>query len=392
MWRQQGNISDTHLVSMWHQPSDMNKQTVCGDAACHEVMIQVTEYIQHLCGDLSRHTKAQNNCYKCPVLIQPSPVSSLSMNNDRILTHNGSHLRILSKEPVLVTALHSQQSVFMLLFQLNDLLFQRGVHSGGVHILWPPRLGHRVWQKIWFIIMRILSCRLEALQKNLNKMPQTLLCVTERFTFEPWCCSKLSLVAARLSTFLESVGQDLPSSSSFSSSSSRSLSSSKCCSASSQGFWSHTLFWASSDVFTSLSASRWPTFDSEVKQVKAFSLSKVEEQRLPAPGFSVEVVAEDIKNIFIPWIFITRDMKAGQIDGQTNTHLHFYKTWDCTVKPFDDLAKKAWLFSMVVHIYLHQRNVSAGQKVIISPHLQQARVCACVGVPFFLTVVRQTFL
>lgn len=42
-----GNISDTsiYLVSMRHQPSDMNKQTVCGDAACHEVMIQVTEYI-----------------------------------------------------------------------------------------------------------------------------------------------------------------------------------------------------------------------------------------------------------------------------------------------------------------------------------------------------------
>lgn len=108
MWRQQGNIYHTHLVSMWHQPSDMNKQTVCGDAACHEVMIQVTEYIQHLCSDLSGHTKAQINCYKCPVLIDLSPVSFSSINNDRMLTHNGSHLRILSKEPVFVAALHSQ--------------------------------------------------------------------------------------------------------------------------------------------------------------------------------------------------------------------------------------------------------------------------------------------
>lgn len=108
MWRQQGNIYNTHLVSMWHQPSDMNKQTVCGDAACHEVMIQVTENIQHLCRDLSRHTKAQNNCDKCPVLIQLRPVSFSSINNERILTHSGSHLRILSKEPVFVTALHSQ--------------------------------------------------------------------------------------------------------------------------------------------------------------------------------------------------------------------------------------------------------------------------------------------
>lgn len=126
--------------------------------------------------------------------------------------------------------------------------------------------------------------------------------------------------------------------------------------------------------------------------MKAFSLSKVEEQRLPAPGFSVEVVAEDIKNIFLPWIFITRDMKAGQIDGPTNTDLHFYKMWDWTARPRDDLAEKTWLVSMVVHIYLHQRNVSAGQKVSTSPQLQQARVWACVGVPFFLTVVRQTFL
>lgn len=181
----------------------------------------------------------------------------------------------------------------MLLFQLNDLLFQRSVHSGGVHILWPPRLGNRVWQKIEFIIMCILSSRLEALKKNLNKVQKTFLCVTEVYL-----CSKLRIVAARFSTFLESVSQDLPSSSSFSSSSSRSLSSPKCCSVSSQGFWSHTLFWALSNVFTSLSVSRWPTFDSDVKQVKAFSLSKVEEQRRPAPGFSVEVVAEDIKTFF----------------------------------------------------------------------------------------------
>lgn len=280
----------------------------------------------------------------------------------------------------------------MLLFQLNDLLFERSVHSGGVHTLWPPRLGVGVWQKIGFIIMCILSSRLEALKKNLNKVEKTFLCETESLTVEPSCCSKLNILAARLSTFLEAVSQDLTSSSSFSSSSSRSLLSSRCCSVSSQGFWSHTLFWALSNVSTSLSVSRWPTFDSDVRQVKAFSLSKVEEQRLPAPGFSVEVVAEDMKNVFLSWIFLTRDMKAGQIDGQTNTHLHFYKMWDCTAKPRDDLAEKTWLVSMVVHIYLHQKNISAGQKVITSPQLQQVRACACVSVPFFLTVVRQTFL
>lgn len=41
-----GNTSNIiYLVSFWDQASDMNKQTVCGDAACHEIMIQVTEYI-----------------------------------------------------------------------------------------------------------------------------------------------------------------------------------------------------------------------------------------------------------------------------------------------------------------------------------------------------------
>lgn len=243
--------------------------------------------------------KSTEQLFQMSLVIHLSPVSFSSINNDRILTHNGSHLRVLAKEPVFVTALHSQQSVFMLLFQLNDLLFQRRVHPGGVHILWPPRLGDRVWQKIWFIIMCILFSRFEALKKNLNKVQTIFLCVTEQFTFEPSCCkSKLRKVAARLSTFLESVSPDLPSSSSLSSSSSRSLSSSKCCCVSSQGFWSHTLFWALSNVFTSLSVSRWPTLVSDVQQVKAFSLSKVEEQRLPAPGFSVEVVAEDIKHIF----------------------------------------------------------------------------------------------
>lgn len=40
-----------------------------------------------------------------------------------------SHLCIFSKEPVLVTTLHSQQRILMLLFQLDDLLFQGSVHA-----------------------------------------------------------------------------------------------------------------------------------------------------------------------------------------------------------------------------------------------------------------------
>lgn len=33
----------------------MNEQTVCGDAACHEVVIQMTEDIQLLCSNLFMH-------------------------------------------------------------------------------------------------------------------------------------------------------------------------------------------------------------------------------------------------------------------------------------------------------------------------------------------------
>lgn len=53
-----------------------------------------------------------------------------------------SHLSVLSKEPVLVTTLHSQQGVFMLLFQLDHLLFQRSVYA-----LYTSGGGTRVWRR-----------------------------------------------------------------------------------------------------------------------------------------------------------------------------------------------------------------------------------------------------
>lgn len=57
------------------------------------------------------------------------------------LTHLlfSSHLCILSKEPVLVTTLHSQQSILMLLFQLDHLLLK-----GGENALWTPGGGATV--------------------------------------------------------------------------------------------------------------------------------------------------------------------------------------------------------------------------------------------------------
>lgn len=45
-----------YLVSMRHQPPDVNKQTVCGDAAGHEVMIQMTDDIQLPCCNLLAKT------------------------------------------------------------------------------------------------------------------------------------------------------------------------------------------------------------------------------------------------------------------------------------------------------------------------------------------------
>lgn len=54
-----------------------------------------------------------------------------------------SHLCILSKEPVLVTTLHSQQGIIMLLFQLDDLLLQRSEHT-----LRTSGWSARVWRRI----------------------------------------------------------------------------------------------------------------------------------------------------------------------------------------------------------------------------------------------------
>lgn len=48
----------SYLVPVGHQPSDMNKQAMCGDAARHEVMIQVTEDIQLLSSNLVKKKKS----------------------------------------------------------------------------------------------------------------------------------------------------------------------------------------------------------------------------------------------------------------------------------------------------------------------------------------------
>lgn len=47
---------------MRHQPSDMDKQTVCGDAARHEVVIQMTGDIELLCSNLSTHKDVKKIC------------------------------------------------------------------------------------------------------------------------------------------------------------------------------------------------------------------------------------------------------------------------------------------------------------------------------------------
>lgn len=46
----------SYLVPMGHQPSDMNKQAMCGDAARHEVVVQVADDIQLLSSNLFTHT------------------------------------------------------------------------------------------------------------------------------------------------------------------------------------------------------------------------------------------------------------------------------------------------------------------------------------------------
>lgn len=47
-----------------------------------------------------------------------------------------SHLSIISKKPILVTTLHSQQGVFLLLFELDDLLLQWSVSTGTLWAFW----------------------------------------------------------------------------------------------------------------------------------------------------------------------------------------------------------------------------------------------------------------
>lgn len=54
-------------------------------------------------------------------------------NKNKIVasTATDSHLCVFSKEPVPVATLNSQQGILMLLFQLDDLLFQRSVSAFG---------------------------------------------------------------------------------------------------------------------------------------------------------------------------------------------------------------------------------------------------------------------
>lgn len=47
-------------MSVRHQASDVNKQAVCGDAARHEVMIQMTEDIQLLRSNLFTHVNVKS--------------------------------------------------------------------------------------------------------------------------------------------------------------------------------------------------------------------------------------------------------------------------------------------------------------------------------------------
>lgn len=95
----------------------------------------------------SVHTHTQRWCLSC----LKGWLRCTSFLNMTFLTYYGyrfglillllfsSHLRIVSKEPVLVTTLHSQQHILMLLFQLDDLLLQ-----GSVRDLWVSGGGARL--------------------------------------------------------------------------------------------------------------------------------------------------------------------------------------------------------------------------------------------------------
>lgn len=53
--RQTGSL--WYLVSVRHEPPDVNKQAMCGDAARHEVVIQAASDVQLFCGSLLVRTK-----------------------------------------------------------------------------------------------------------------------------------------------------------------------------------------------------------------------------------------------------------------------------------------------------------------------------------------------
>lgn len=136
----------------------MNKQAVCGDAARHEVMIQMTDDVQLLCSNLFTNKTSfsdqwnTNQVQRATVLKEENHLKhkicllyfiqfKFKLPLNASLTHLlfSSHLCILSKEPVLVTTLHSQQSILMLLFQLDHLLLK-----GGENALWTPGGGATV--------------------------------------------------------------------------------------------------------------------------------------------------------------------------------------------------------------------------------------------------------
>lgn len=62
-------------MSVGHEASDVHKQAVRGDAARHEVMIQVTEDIQLLRGDLFPHKDVH-----CEDVEQVTVTSTLSFH------------------------------------------------------------------------------------------------------------------------------------------------------------------------------------------------------------------------------------------------------------------------------------------------------------------------
>lgn len=114
-----------------------------------------------------------------------------------------SHLCIFPKEPVLVTTLHSQQGIFVLLFQLHDLLLQGGVCAfrapGGD--TWRQLIWSSCFWSIFFLYSCVWFCKLRKEENLQKKKKKKRLYVhpfqREEFKQGPWQLQGSSKAASR---------------------------------------------------------------------------------------------------------------------------------------------------------------------------------------------------